>query len=138
MLQNRADLLEPLTAHVTWIVLLAHSWSLHGLKKIVNRFLVHAAELTPTSSNCTVDADSMAALPVALDSYDLHLDYEMTLEVLATIDKDGKVNLISPDFQLPHLRTYRETSSIECRDDVMAKITLDRLFALATPTAHVM
>ncbi|AWK20771.1 hypothetical protein CDO11_03255 [Xanthomonas oryzae pv. oryzae] len=40
MLQNRADLLEPLTAHVTWIVLLAHSWSLHGLNKIVNRFLV--------------------------------------------------------------------------------------------------
>ncbi|OLI51025.1 hypothetical protein DXO397_02115, partial [Xanthomonas oryzae pv. oryzae] len=39
MLQNRADLLEPLTAHVTWIVLLAHSWSLHGLNKIVNRFL---------------------------------------------------------------------------------------------------
>ncbi|WP_152668881.1 energy transducer TonB family protein, partial [Xanthomonas euvesicatoria] len=33
----------------------------------------------------------MAASPVALDSYDLHLDYEMTLEVLATIDKDGKV-----------------------------------------------
>ncbi|RBG04552.1 sugar ABC transporter permease, partial [Xanthomonas oryzae pv. oryzae] len=25
--------------HVTWIVLLAHSWSLHGLNKIVNRFL---------------------------------------------------------------------------------------------------
>ncbi|OLK95032.1 hypothetical protein IXO884_05990, partial [Xanthomonas oryzae pv. oryzae] len=39
LLQNRADLLEPLTAHVTWIVLLAHSWSLHGLNKIVNRFL---------------------------------------------------------------------------------------------------
>ncbi|OLI45198.1 hypothetical protein IXO141_03930, partial [Xanthomonas oryzae pv. oryzae] len=38
LLQNRADLLEPLTAHVTWIVLLAHSWSLHGLNKIVNRF----------------------------------------------------------------------------------------------------
>ncbi|QRN42443.1 hypothetical protein GDR29_10475 [Xanthomonas oryzae pv. oryzae] len=32
-------MLEPLTAHVTWIVLLAHSWSLHGLNKIVNRFL---------------------------------------------------------------------------------------------------
>ncbi|QGJ67971.1 hypothetical protein FDU21_19900 [Xanthomonas oryzae pv. oryzae] len=28
-----------LTAHVTWIVLLAHSWSLHGLNKIANRFL---------------------------------------------------------------------------------------------------
>ncbi|RBH79568.1 hypothetical protein BRL94_12475 [Xanthomonas oryzae pv. oryzae] len=50
MLQNRADLLEPLTAHVTWIVLLAHSWSLHGLNKIVNRFLpsIHAAQ-RPTS-----------------------------------------------------------------------------------------
>ncbi|ACD59101.1 hypothetical protein PXO_06101 [Xanthomonas oryzae pv. oryzae PXO99A] len=32
-------MLEPLTAQVTWIVLLAHSWSLHGLNKIVNRFL---------------------------------------------------------------------------------------------------
>lgn len=53
--------------------------------------LVHAAEPTPISPNCTVDADSMAASTVALDSYDLHLDYEMTLEVLATIDKDGKV-----------------------------------------------
>ncbi|AJQ82622.1 hypothetical protein AZ54_08385 [Xanthomonas oryzae pv. oryzae PXO86] len=31
-------MLEPLTAQVTWIVLLAHSWSLHGLNKIVNRF----------------------------------------------------------------------------------------------------
>ncbi|RBC09224.1 hypothetical protein BRN29_16755 [Xanthomonas oryzae pv. oryzae] len=38
-LKPPADLLEPLTAHVTWIVLLAHSWSLHGLNKIVNRFL---------------------------------------------------------------------------------------------------
>ncbi|MEQ8035628.1 TonB family protein [Xanthomonas sp. WHRI 6106] len=53
--------------------------------------VVHAAEPTPISSNCTVDADSIAASPAALDSYNLHLDYEMTIDVLATIDKDEKV-----------------------------------------------
>ncbi|PNR82037.1 hypothetical protein LA23_11150, partial [Xanthomonas oryzae pv. oryzae] len=46
--QNRADLLEPLTAHVTWIVLLAHSWSLHGLNKIVNRFLAQRMDGQPS------------------------------------------------------------------------------------------
>ncbi|RBD81849.1 hypothetical protein, partial [Xanthomonas oryzae] len=35
------------TAHVTWIVLLAHSWSLHGLNKIVNRFLQTSAAMAP-------------------------------------------------------------------------------------------
>ncbi|UXA51468.1 TonB family protein [Xanthomonas prunicola] len=33
----------------------------------------------------------MAASPVALESYNLHVDYETTVEVLATIDKDEKV-----------------------------------------------
>ncbi|KFA31154.1 hypothetical protein [Xanthomonas vasicola] len=46
--------------------------------------------------------------------------------------------LISPDLQLQHLRTYRETSAIEGHDDVLAGITSDRLIASATPKAHIM
>ncbi|AJQ86292.1 hypothetical protein BXOR1_17995 [Xanthomonas oryzae pv. oryzicola] len=50
----------------------------------------------------------------------------------------ASTHLISPDLQLQHLRTYRETSSIECHDDVLAEITSDQLLASATPKAHIM
>ncbi|QGJ67174.1 hypothetical protein FDU21_01655 [Xanthomonas oryzae pv. oryzae] len=55
-------MLEPLTAHVTWIVLLAHSWSLHGLNKIVNRFLgalraaVYGAHAAPCNGRACLAA----------------------------------------------------------------------------------
>ncbi|UNE63054.1 VOC family protein [Xanthomonas oryzae] len=48
------------------------------------------------------------------------------------VDGEAKDYLISPDLQLQHLRTYRGTSSIEGRDDVLAEITSDRLLASAT------
>lgn len=65
-----------------------------GLVAIAGLFtcsVIHRVESAPVRSNCAVDADSMAASPALIESYNLHLDYAMTVEVLATIDEDEKV-----------------------------------------------